>query len=87
MKATPLQVQETYGIYCQDTSCSLYQTEEEWTIPMVMRHEIRVQFGMDSYLVEQKQDGVDFINKALMNYSEANTLYTDEYISNYIKLP
>lgn len=39
------------------------------------------------YLVEQKQDGVDFINKALMNYSEANTLYTDEYISNYIKLP
>lgn len=39
------------------------------------------------YLVGRKLDGVDFINKALVNYCEANTLYTDEYIANYIKLP
>lgn len=39
------------------------------------------------YLVGQKQKGIDFINKALMNYCEANMLYTDEYIANYIKLP
>lgn len=39
------------------------------------------------YLTGCKQKGIDFINKALDVFLEADMLFTEEYVSNYMKLP
>ena len=40
------------------------------------------------YLIGRKQMGIDFINKALTKgFCEADEIFTEEYISNYMKLP
>lgn len=39
------------------------------------------------YLIGRKQKGIDFINKSLAKYDGADMLFTEEYISNYMKLP
>ncbi|MGM9764376.1 MAG: hypothetical protein ACI3ZQ_10195 [Candidatus Cryptobacteroides sp.] len=39
------------------------------------------------YIIGRKQKGLDFINKALKEFLDADMLFTEEYISNYMKLP
>lgn len=40
------------------------------------------------YFSGHKQEGIDFINRAFQEgFSEADILFTDEYISNYMRLP
>lgn len=39
------------------------------------------------YMANRKQDGIDYINETLTKHSDASILFSDVYISNYLKLP
>ncbi|MGM9764371.1 MAG: hypothetical protein ACI3ZQ_10170 [Candidatus Cryptobacteroides sp.] len=82
-------LQKYSGVYCRQFS------NIENVIMMIegkrlgsANSELFVRLPILYYLAGHKQKGIEFINRAFKEeYSEADILFTEEYISNYMKLP